>query len=161
MIAHRSLMTIYFRSRGICAQLVLQMLENQKKPNSRFFFNRVAQYIKSRVIRSNLLLIYVFYLDSTTQKPYDHLFQELELLCAYYAANAGKHKTPNYGFFINCVPKYVIRWVILVYLSIIYETNHNGITQRPHDPLFQKSGHLCNKCSKKLEKPRKIRIYFS
>ena len=67
----------------------------------------------------------------------------------------------NYGFFINCVPKYVIRWVILVYLSIIYVTNHNGITQRPHDHLFQKSGHLCNKCSKKLEKPRKIRIYFS
>ena len=47
---------------------------------------------------------------------------------------------PNSGFFFIGEPKYFTREVICVQLFILYIFHHNGITQRPHDHLFQKSG---------------------
>ena len=40
------------------------------------------------------------------------------------------------------VTKYITRYVIRVNLFTLYVIHHIGITQRPHDHLFQKSMHL-------------------
>ena len=40
------------------------------------------------------------------------------------------------------VSKYTTRQVLWVNLFGLYKIHHMGITQEPHDHLFQKSGHL-------------------
>ena len=60
-----------------------------------------------------------------------------------------KPKLPNYCFCFYGVRKYVTNWVICVDLYLVYVYHHNGITQSPHDHLFQKSKHHGATCAAK------------
>ena len=60
-------------------------------------------------------------------------------------------KTPKSGFFFNGEHKYVTSWVIWIPLFIIYVLHNKGITERPRDYLFLKSGIGMQHLSWKLE----------
>ena len=105
-----------------------------------FFFNGVPNYVTSWVILLNLFIIYVLCNNSITPRPYDHIFQKSVIWLQMCRESWKTKKAPNSSFFFNGVHEYVTSWVILVNLFIIYACNHNGITQKPHDHLFQKSG---------------------
>ena len=70
--------------------------------------------------------------------------------------------TPNSGFFFNGVPKYVSSWVICCNLYLIYVLHHNGITQRPHGYMYQKSVSHGVTCAAKpgKAKTRQIRVFL-
>ena len=54
---------------------------------------------------------------------------------------ASKQKSTNQSVFFMIVTTYIPRQVLWVNLFRLYVTRHIGVTQRPHDHLFQKSWH--------------------
>ena len=105
-------------------------------------FNGTHKYVSSWVIYYNLYLVYVSHHNGMTHMPHDHVFQKLGNHGSRWTCENWKtKKMPNSGF-LSGIPKYVSSWVICGKLYLIYVSRHNGITQRPHGHLFQKSRHL-------------------
>ena len=65
-----------------------------------------------------------------------------------------KTKKRQIQVFCSGIPKYVTSRVIYGNLYFVSVCHHNGITQRPHDDLFQKSGHLGATCTAKAGKQK-------
>ena len=91
-----------------------------------------------------MFTLYVIHHIGITQKPRDHLFQKSEA----YGFNVGaltrkQTKIDKFEvFFFMIVTKYLTRWVLRVHLVTLYEIHHIGITQKPHDHLFQNRRHM-------------------
>ena len=110
----------------------------KKASNFGFYLNSESEYVTSILIWVLLVVIYVL-----------HNGIHRGIMTIYYKSRTSRcnmcrkswkiEKHPNSGFFFNGVPNYVTSTLIWVLLFIIYVSHHNGITQRPHDHLFQKS----------------------
>ena len=90
----------------------------------------------------NLLPLYVVHHIRITQKPRDHLFQKSRNMGATLLHNWSKQKLTKLGYFFTIVTKYITGQGLWVNLFTLYVMHQMGITQRPHDHLFQKSGHF-------------------
>ena len=77
------------------------------------------------------------------QRPHDHLFQKSWHIDATLVHKlVSEQKSTNLSFVFMIVIKYIAIYVIWVNLFILHVIHCIGFTQRPHDHLFQKSGHL-------------------
>ena len=78
------------------------------------------------------------------QNPHDHLFKNSEASGFNLSALTRTHtKIDKFTvYFFMIVTKYVTRQVLWVNLFTLYVIHHIGIPHKPHDQLFQKSGHL-------------------
>ena len=89
------------------------------------------------------------------QRPHDHLLQK--------SRHRGASKIDKFDFFSFMIAaKYITRHVICVNLITLYIIHHIGITQRPHDHLFQKSMHHgATWVHKLVSKQKSISLIFS
>ena len=142
LVSYRGLMTIYFKSRGICVQLWCTNWNMQKPTILSFFFTIVTKYINRWVLWVNLFTLYVVHHLRITQKPHEHFFQKSRSVGATLLHNWSKQKLKNLGCCFTIVTKYITRQGLWVNFFTLYVMHQIGITQWPHDHLFQKSGHL-------------------
>ena len=142
MAQHRSPMTIYFKSRD---NLVLpvysqQSLKNQKSDNLLRQCNRML-YI--------CVILDKFYPFKCQLFEWHHIkvpwpfISEVRTACLagllqLYRAS----KSPKAKFCCGKVTRCIPCVVYLVYLILLHVIDYNGIWQKPHDPLFQKSRQL-------------------
>ena len=103
----------------------------------------VTKYITRQVLWVNLFTLYVIHHIGITQRPHDCLFQKQWHLGATWTHKlVNGRKSKKSSFFFMIVTKYINRQVLWVNLFTLYVIHHIGITQRPHDHLFQKQWHL-------------------
>ena len=162
---HRSLMTIYFKSRGIWVQLwCINWTESKNRKNLSLFFTVVTRYIPRHILLFCLFPIYVICYIGIPQKPRDRLFQKSGHLGLTGCINRKQTKIDKFaGFFFMIVTKYLTRWVLRVHLVTLCEIHHNGIIQKPHDHLFQKSeayGFNLSALTRKQTKIVKCKFFF-
>ena len=102
-----------------------------------------AKYITRLVIWVNVYTLYVIHHTGIIQRPHDHLFQKSWHIDATLVHKlVSEQKSTNLSFVFMIVIKSIAIYVIWVNLFILNSMHSTGITQRPHDHLFQKSGHL-------------------
>ena len=108
-----------------------------------FFHVIVTKYMARQVIWVNLFTLYVIHHIGITQRPHYHLFQMSRHHGGTWVHRLiSKQKSTNLIFCYMIVTKCITRQFLWVNLFTVYVIHHIGITQSPHDHLFQKSRHL-------------------
>ena len=131
-------MTIYSKSRGsdVCQFLRCSFIKILKVM---FHRGTVTKYVVSMVNCLYFINVCLYHHNGITQKPHEYLFQKsgkrgLPVLRCKYS------KFKNMVFQQGIVTEYVVSMVNCLYFINVYVYQHNGITQKPHDHSFQKSG---------------------
>ena len=143
LVSLRGPIAIYFKKSLLIGATNASAGKSKKMPKANFCFSTVPKYITTWLIWVDLFILYEYSRIGVTQRPHDHLFQKSRLIGATCASAKKSEKSPKASFCFPTVPKYHTTCLIWVDLFITYACRRNGITQRPHDHLFRKSGQLC------------------
>ena len=92
------------------------------------------------VICIYFIIFCVYYYNGVTQKPQDHLFQKSGQQEGRQIFSGNTLNSKKVMFHHGIETKYVVIVVICIYFIKFSVYYYNGVTQKPQDHLFQKSG---------------------